>query len=638
MSGCRAENRSSTDVITPRQDEDEDATRPPEERRVPTDPQRDRARLSVLAEVSLLLASSDDHVTILHKLTEMAVPLLGDWCSVHVVGASGQLERIAIRHADPTRLEMAELLARDASPRDPNARGAARVFASGQSEWAERVSDELLAEHAKDTWARDALRLLGLASYIAVPLIVRGRVIGVFTLVRGDSGEPYDRDDLGFAEELARRVAMYVDNAMLLREVQLREMALRDEATRLETLNRIGQELAAIHDLDEVVRKVCDAATALTSAEIGLYFTYADGEAKYALCGATFEEAQGIAERRDELTPSCPAFALQRALRMDDVTCAAAPTNLGVLSGIERIRSYLAVPVRGRGGDVIGGIALAHSRPAAFDVRAEQLVIGLASLTATATDSARLFREARELIAALEKSNQDLDQFAYVTSHDLRAPLRGIANLSQWMEEDLGDRLTEKSREYLQLLRGRVRRLEDLIQGVLDYSRAGRVSDAPTVVHVGALVRECIELISPPHGARIEIAPNLPTLCTTRVPLQQVFMNLIANAFKYNPKPNPLVHVGAEPVADGWEFYVRDDGPGIAPRYHAQIWGLFQTLHSRDRVESTGMGLAIVRKIVEAHGGRAWIDSEEGKGSTFRFTWPKHPPRSRSWDRHMRKR
>src|SRR5690606_26302280 len=159
-------------------------------------------------------------------------------------------------------------------------------------------------------------------------------------------------------------------------------------------------------------------------------------------------------------------------------------------------------------------------------------------------------------------------------------------------------------------------------QGVLDYSRAGRVSDAPTVVSVGALVRECVELIAPPHGARLEIAPNLPTLSTTRVPLQQVFMNLIANAFKYNPKPTPLVQIGAEPIPDGWEFYVRDDGPGIAPRYHAQIWGLFQTLHSRDRIESTGMGLAIVRKIVEAHGGRAWIDSEEGKGATVRFTWP----------------
>jgi signal transduction histidine kinase len=628
--------------------DDEDPRHMPPDRRLQIDPQRDRARLSVLAEVSLLLASSDDYVTILQSLTAMAVPTLGDWCSVHMVGSTGQLERIAIRHVDPARLEMAELLAKNAGRSntggrgaiddDPNARGAARVFASGKSEWAERVGDELLAEHAREPWARDALRFLGIASYIAVPLIVRARVIGVFTLVRDDSSEAYDRDDLAFAEELARRVAMYVDNAMLLREVQMREAALRDEATRLETLNRIGQELAAIHDLDEVVKRVCDAATALTGAEIGLYFTYADGEAKYALCGTSFEEAEAIAARRGELTPSSSAFALQRALRMDDVRRAAAATNLGVLSGIERIHSYLAVPVRGRTGELIGGIALAHSRAAAFDARAEQLVIGLASLTATATDSARLFREQNELIAALEKSNHDLDKFAYVTSHDLRAPLRGIANLSQWMEEDLGDKLTDKSREFLHLLRGRVRRLEDLIQGVLDYSRAGRVSDAPTEVDVGALVRECVELVAPLKTAQIEIAPHLPTLCTTRVPLQQVFMNLIGNALKYNPKPEPRVQIGAEPTGNGWEFYVRDDGPGIAARYHAQIWGMFQTLHSRDRIESTGMGLAIVRKIVEAHGGRAWIDSEEGKGSTLRFTWPKDPPRSRSWDRHMRKR
>lgn len=614
-----------------------DATRGPPDRRLRFDPQRDRARLSVLAEVSLLLASSDDYVTILQRLTEMAVPLLGDWCSVHVVGVAGQLERIAIRHVDASRLAEADVLARNANETDPSARAAARVFATGHSEWLEHVNDDLLAEHTPEPWARDALRLLGISSYVAVPLVVRGRVIGVFALVRAEATEPYDRDDVSFAEELARRVAMYVDNAMLLREVQIREAALRDEATRLETLNRIGQELAAIHDLDEVVRKVGDAATALTSAEIGLYFTYADGETKYAVCGATHDEATAIAARRSELTPSSPAFALQRALRMDDVQRAAAPTNLGVLSGFERIRSFLTVPVRDRNGDVIGGIALGHSRAAAFDVRAEQLVIGLASLTATATDSARLFREARELIAALEKSNQDLDQFAYVTSHDLRAPLRGIANLSQWVEEDLGDRLTDKSREHLQLLRGRVRRLEDLIQGVLDYSRAGRVADEPTDVDVGALVREVVELVAPPRGAVIDIDPNLPTLSTTRVPLQQVFMNLIANAVKHNTKPEAHVHVGAEPIRDGWEFYVRDDGPGIASRYHAQIWGLFQTLQSRDRVESTGMGLAIVRKIVEAHGGRAWIDSEEGKGATLRFTWPKHPPRSRSWDRHMRK-
>jgi signal transduction histidine kinase len=584
--------------------EDDDSERGRPDRFVRDDPQRDRARLTVLADVSLLLASSDDYVTILHKLTQLAVPMLADWCSVHIAGHAGELERIAMRDTDAARSDIinADLILTIA----------AHVFAQRNTEWADRM--------------------------LSVPLSVRGRVIGVLTLVRADGRESYDRDDAAFAEELARRVAMYIDNAMLLREVQARETALRDEASRLETLNRIGQELAAIHDLGQVVKRVCDAATALTNAEIGMYFTVADGDAKYALCGATLAEGEAIAKRRHELTSSSSAFALQRALRMDDVRRAAATTNLGVLSGVERICSYLAVPVRGRSGELIGGIALGHSRATAFDARAEQLMIGLASLTATATDSARLFREARELIAALEKSNQDLDQFAYVTSHDLRAPLRGIANLSQWIEEDLGDTLTDKSRDYLHLLRGRVRRLEDLIQGVLDYSRAGRVADAPTTVDVGELVRQVVELIGKPAGAIVAIAPNLPTLSTTRVPLQQVFMNLVGNAFKYNPKPEPRVQVGAEPIAEGWEFYVRDDGPGIASRYHAQIWGLFQTLHSRDRIESTGMGLAIVRKIVEAHGGRAWIDSQEGKGSTFRFTWPKDPPRSRSWDRHMRKR
>ncbi|HEY5922633.1 MAG TPA: GAF domain-containing protein, partial [Kofleriaceae bacterium] len=171
-------------MITTTLDEEE-AKRAPPDRRSRVDPQRDRARLSVLAEVSTLLASSDDYVTILHKLTDMAVPLLGDWCSVHMVSAAGQLERIAIRHADASRLEMAEMLVRDASQPDPNARGAARVFATGLSEYVESMTDDVLADHAREPWARDALRMLGMASYISVPLIVRGRVIGVFTLVRG---------------------------------------------------------------------------------------------------------------------------------------------------------------------------------------------------------------------------------------------------------------------------------------------------------------------------------------------------------------------------------------------------------------------------------------------------------------------
>lgn len=619
-------------MLTPRQDDE--GLRPPE-RRARSDPQRDRTRLGVLAEVSLLLASSDDHITILHKLTELAVPALADWCSVHITTQTGQLERIALRHAEPSRVEMAELAGNTTNP-DPSVRGVARVFATGQSELYEVVPDDMFAHH--EPQRREAIRMLGLRSYIAVPLNVRGHVTGVMTLVRAEIGHEYDRDDLAFAEELARRVALYIDNAMLLREVQAREVALRDEATRLETLNRVGQELAATHDLDLVVKRVCDAATALTRAEVGIYFTCDDGDTKYAVCGMTFDEAQLVAERAAELSPGSRAFALTRALRIDDVRAARPAPALGVLADMPRIVSYLAISVRGRGGNVIGGIALGHSRAGAFDVRAEQLVIGLASLTATATESARLFREAHELIAELETRNHDLDQFAYVVSHDLRAPLRGIANLSSWIEEDLGDRLTPRAREHLSLLHGRVRRLDDLIQGVLDYSRAGRVADEPALVDLGGLVHDVIELLEIPATARIDVAPNLPVLRSTRVPLQQVFMNLISNALKHNDKPAPVITIGAEPIRDGWELYVRDNGPGIARKFHAQVWGLFQTLQSRDLVQSTGIGLSIVRRIVEAHGGRAWIDSEEGQGATIRFTWPKDPPPVRSWARHLRKR
>ena len=609
-------------VTSPTGEAEDDTPRIPIERRV-----RQRARLGVLAEISTLLASSDDHVTILQKLTEIAVPALGDWCVVHVVSPSGLLERVAIRHSDPAKLELADTLARGARP-DPTGRGAARVAATGHGEWIERICE---VEHICADAQREPLAALGIRSYIAVPLIVRGRVTGVLTLVRCD--REYERDDQMFAEELARRVALFVDNAMLLREVQAREAALRDEASRLETLNRIGQELAAIHDLDQVMKKVCEAATALTGAELGVFSTDADGEVKYAMCGARFEEAHAISAASERLAPSSSAFGLHRPLRVDDVRITTALPNLGLLAGLGRVVSYLAVPVRGRRGDVIGAIALAHSRPSAFDGRAEQLVLGLASLTATATDSARLFREARELIAALEKSNRDLDQFAYVTSHDLRAPLRGIANLSQWIEEDLEGKIPDVAREHLRLLHGRVQRLEDIIEGVLKYSRAGRVDDEPVDLDLGVLVREVVELLAPPRTTHVVIPPGLPTVRTARVPLEQVLMNLIANALKHNPHPEPLVEIGARPCTEGWEICVRDNGPGIPPQFQDKIWDLFQTVKSRDKTHSSGIGLSLVRRIVEAHGGRAWVDSGEGRGATFRFTWPKSPPSSRSWDR-----
>jgi signal transduction histidine kinase len=164
--------------------------------------------------------------------------------------------------------------------------------------------------------------------------------------------------------------------------------------------------------------------------------------------------------------------------------------------------------------------------------------------------------------------------------------------------------------------------MEALIDGILAYSRAGRVHERPVRVDVGALLKEIIELLAPAPEVRIIVADGMPVLETERVPLQQVFMNLISNAIKYTQCSDPRIEIRAEHDGDCYRFAIADNGPGIAPQYRDKIWQIFQTLAPRDKVEGTGIGLSVVRKTVESRGGRAWLESEPGNGSTFYFTWP----------------
>ena len=239
------------------------------------------------------------------------------------------------------------------------------------------------------------------------------------------------------------------------------------------------------------------------------------------------------------------------------------------------------------------------------------------------TERKKFEAEREQLIKALARSNQELDQFAYVASHDLKAPLRGIANLSQWIEEDLGERLGDENKSQMEMLRGRVHRMESLIDGILQYSRAGRVKAKPELIDTGELVKDVVDLMAPPKGTRVHVVPGMPTVRAEKVPLQQVFMNLLGNAIKHTGKENPLIEVTWSDAELFYEFTVRDNGQGIAPQYHDRIFGIFQTLEARDTVEGTGIGLSVVQKIVEAKGGRVWVESEIGKGARFKFLWPK---------------
>jgi signal transduction histidine kinase len=221
----------------------------------------------------------------------------------------------------------------------------------------------------------------------------------------------------------------------------------------------------------------------------------------------------------------------------------------------------------------------------------------------------------------LAERNNELDQFAYVASHDLKAPLRAISNLSEWIEEDLMGEISIENQAQMQLLRRRVHRMDALLDGLLEYSRVGRVPTQVESIDVEELLAEIMETLEPAETFKFDIM-SMPTLNGRKLLLKQVFTNLIDNAIKHHPSQSGLVKISAIDLGgDRYEFAVTDDGKGINPQFHKRIFNVFQTLQARDVKESTGIGLAIVKKIVESEGGQIWLKSELGKGASFHFTW-----------------
>lgn len=440
---------------------------------------RAEAEQRFLAEASTLLGTSLNYQTTLENLAQLAVPQLADWCAVDVLEADQTIRSLAVVHQQPSKVQLAQELRVLYPPDLQQPHGVPKVLSTGQSELYPEISDSLLQAIAHDDEHLRRLQEIGFTSAMIVPLIARGRTLGAITFVTAESGRSYDPATLTFAEELARRAALAVDNARLFETVQ----------TELTERQRAEAELQ---------------------------------------------------NRADELTRTTTILARTAAI--------------------------------------------------------------------------------------LEKRNQELDQFAYIASHDLKAPLRAIATLSQWLEEDLSDKLTEETQQQMNLLRGRVHRMEALINGILQYSRIGRVKTESAVVSVKALLADIIDSLAPPPEFTITVESEMPTFLTQRLLLEQVFANLISNGIKHHDRHNGQIQISVQDQGEFFEFAVADDGPGIEPQYHQKIFTIFQTLQARDQVENTGIGLSLVKKIVESQGGIVRLNSQEGQGATFRFTWPKSVP------------
>jgi len=285
------------------------------------------------------------------------------------------------------------------------------------------------------------------------------------------------------------------------------------------------------------------------------------------------------------------------------------------------IKSLLMVPIRKE--SPIGAIGNYWARnrvPAPEEIT---ILENLANLTSVAMENVDLYEQLHKKIEALQESNEELNRFAWIASHDLKSPLRSIDNLSAWIEEDAGPALSQESRQHILTLRQRVRRMERLMDDILSYAQLDRKMDSRQNDWLSGrqLIENALDLMDIPPGFRVEIiAQSLPRELP-RMPLKLIFTNLIGNAIKHNPNPAGHVWIDCEEADDHYLFSIRDDGPGIAKEYHAKIFEMFQKLGSKND-EGNGMGLAFVRRLLAIHGGTVSVESS-GPGSTFKFTWPK---------------
>jgi len=262
--------------------------------------------------------------------------------------------------------------------------------------------------------------------------------------------------------------------------------------------------------------------------------------------------------------------------------------------------------------------------------RNDELGVLAQSINELAANRQKAEKALAEKAEELTRSNQELEQFAYVASHDLQEPLRMITGYTQLLAKRYGDKLDQNANEYIDYAVEGAKRMQGLIRDLLTYSRVGTRGKEFALTDCEAVVAGTLRVLQPAieeSAATVTYDP-LPTVMGDETQLLQLFQNLIGNAVKYRDSKPPVVHVSCKQEGEHWLFSVRDNGIGIDPQYANRIFVIFQRLHGRDKYAGTGIGLAVCKKIVERHDGKIWVESELGKGATFHFTIPTNGERT----------
>lgn len=425
------------------------------------------------------------------------------------------------------------------------------------------------------------------------------------------------------------------ENARLYRESLT---ARREAEVSLDINRRLTSEL----DPQSVAQAVTDAGCELTGAEMGAFFTTNTMStlSVYALSGMAREHFAtfGMPRFTDLFAPT---IAGQEVIRLADVRqdprYGPSSPHHGPAADQPVVTSYLAVPVRSRRGEVLGGLLFCHPLPDHFTASHERLILRLAAKASIAFDNASLFegeREARRIAGQradeLTKANAELQQFVYVSSHDLQEPLRTITQYLDLLQRRHGGRLDEQARRYVAYASESATRMYALLNDLLTYSRLGREAERAPVALQDLVdeVTQDLRLVITEKRARLTVG-ELPVIRCERAKVRSVFQNLIGNALKFHGDQPPEIDIDAEQNDGGlWTISVADNGIGISPEHHRVIFEVFERLHGRAAFPGTGIGLAICKRVVEQHAGRIWVESTPGRGSTFRFTLPEDGSRT----------
>jgi signal transduction histidine kinase len=491
---------------------------------------------------------------------------------------------------------------------------------SQQPAWCSDAQTDDRSDPALIAWAP-------LRSIIFFPLVVKDEPIGALFLIWWTPRAAPTPHELMLLEGIARQTALAIGNARLFEDRVHDAHELQRRLREAEALLGVADSVSHARDVGEVMRRVCREATRALGADCGVFYTV-DEQSGQVFPAAGYHIPKALlAQARPFTVDEVPAPIVEarqagKVLFVSDVH-ADPRYDTPQLRGVG-VGSLLTSPIASKD-HVFGNVLLYWWKPGQQVSDGDlALMAAISAQAALALENARLLAATESQATALKEKNGELDSFVHTVSHDLKAPLVTIQGMSSIVLEEYADKLDEDGRHYLQRIVANTQQMERLILDLLALSRSGREAHAPDEVPLAELVREIVaDLAEPLETRRINVdIGDLPVVSAIRVQMEQVMKNLLTNAIKYmGDPPSPSIEIGATSRSTETEIWVRDTGIGIDPAYHDKVFEIFQRLKDVE-AEGSGVGLPIVKKIVHAAGGRIWVESARGQGSTFRFTWP----------------